>query len=67
MGTDTARPGYHHGDLRATLVLTALEMLEGGETFSLRAIARRTRPGCGCPNSPTPTTCFPNAVSSRRS
>lgn len=41
MGTEPAKPGYHHGDLRATLVLTALEMLESGEAFSLRAVARR--------------------------
>ncbi len=41
MVSDSARTGYHHGDLRATLVLTALEMLEGGEPFSLRAVARR--------------------------
>ncbi len=41
MGSTSARPDYHHGDLRATLVLTALEMLESGETFSLRAVARR--------------------------
>jgi AcrR family transcriptional regulator len=41
MGSISAKPGYHHGDLRATLVLTALEMLEAGETFSLRAVARR--------------------------
>ncbi len=32
---------YHHGDLHATLVLVALEMLEAGEPFSLRALARR--------------------------
>ncbi len=36
-----AKPGYHHGDLRATLVLAALEMLEASEPFSLRALARR--------------------------
>ena len=41
MGPVSAKPGYHHGDLRSTLVVTALEMLEGGETFSLRAVARR--------------------------
>ena len=41
MGPVLAKPGYHHGDLRSTLVVTALEMLEGGETFSLRAVARR--------------------------
>lgn len=33
--------GYHHGALRAALVLAALEMLEAGEPFSLRAVARR--------------------------
>ncbi|MFE5881545.1 TetR/AcrR family transcriptional regulator [Streptomyces hydrogenans] len=32
---------YHHGDLRAALLSTAMEMLEGGEPFSLRAVARR--------------------------
>ncbi|MHA6804711.1 TetR/AcrR family transcriptional regulator [Salinifilum ghardaiensis] len=31
---------YHHGDLRAALLTTAMRMLENGETFSLRAIAR---------------------------
>ena len=38
---DPPKPGYHHGDLRATLMLAALEMLEAGEPFSLRALARR--------------------------
>ncbi|WP_243640429.1 TetR/AcrR family transcriptional regulator [Nocardioides jejuensis] len=32
---------YHHGDLRATLLATAMEMLEEGTPFSLRALARR--------------------------
>jgi AcrR family transcriptional regulator len=32
---------YHHGDLRAALVQAALGMLEAGEAFSLRAVARR--------------------------
>ncbi|GAA3491411.1 MULTISPECIES: TetR/AcrR family transcriptional regulator [Streptomyces] len=41
MDAKPARPGYHHGDLRATLVAAALEMLEAGEPFSLRALARR--------------------------
>lgn len=41
MDSDSTRSGYHHGDLRATLVLTALQMLEEGQTFSLRAVARR--------------------------
>ena len=35
-----AKSGYHHGDLREALILAALEMLEAGEPFSLRAIAR---------------------------
>ncbi len=34
------RTTYHHGDLRATLVETATRMLESGEPFSLRAVAR---------------------------
>lgn len=32
--------GYHHGDLRASLLATAMGMLEAGESFSLRAVAR---------------------------
>ena len=34
------RSGYHHGDLRAALLAAAMEMLEAGEPFSMRAIAR---------------------------
>ncbi len=41
MAASSAKSGYHHGDLRAALVAAALEMLEAGETFSLRALARR--------------------------
>ncbi|WP_019544634.1 TetR/AcrR family transcriptional regulator [Streptomyces sulphureus] len=41
MDSNPTRPGYHHGDLRATLVLAALELLEAGEPFSLRGLARR--------------------------
>jgi AcrR family transcriptional regulator len=37
---DAARSSYHHGDLRATLISTAMGMLERGETFSIRAVAR---------------------------
>lgn len=37
----TARDTYHHGDLRTALIDAALEMLEAGEAFSLRAVARR--------------------------
>lgn len=36
----TTRRPYHHGDLRATLVRTALECLEAGEPYSLRAVAK---------------------------
>lgn len=36
----SSRSGYHHGDLRATLLRTAMRMLEDGEQFSLRAVAR---------------------------
>lgn len=36
----TSKP-YHHGDLPAALLDAALGLLEAGETFSLRAVARR--------------------------
>lgn len=32
---------YHHGDLRAALLVAATELLESDESFSLRAVARR--------------------------
>nr|WP_300146193.1 TetR/AcrR family transcriptional regulator [Propionicimonas sp.] len=32
---------YHHGDLRAALLAAAIESLEAGEAFSMRAVARR--------------------------
>lgn len=35
-----ARSSYHHGDLRDTLIATAMGMLERGESFSIRAVAR---------------------------
>jgi AcrR family transcriptional regulator len=41
MTTTTARSTYHHGDLRAALVAAGLAMLEAGESFSLRALARQ--------------------------
>ncbi|BCJ41033.1 hypothetical protein GCM10010168_46680 [Actinoplanes ianthinogenes] len=34
------KSGYHHGDLRAALLTAAMGMLEAGEPFSLRAVAR---------------------------
>lgn len=37
----SARDAYHHGDLRTALLEAASEMLEAGENFSLRAVARR--------------------------
>ncbi|WP_427895187.1 TetR/AcrR family transcriptional regulator [Kribbella sp. GL6] len=35
-----AKSSYHHGDLRAKLISTAMGMLERGEPFSIRAVAR---------------------------
>lgn len=40
-GPRAAKTSYHHGDLREALLATAMEMLERGEPFSLRAVARR--------------------------
>lgn len=37
----TRPKSYHHGDLRAALQTAAMRMLEKGESFSLRAVARR--------------------------
>jgi AcrR family transcriptional regulator len=37
----SVKSGYHHGSLRAALLATAMQMLEQGEPFSLRAVARR--------------------------
>lgn len=37
----TSPRSYHHGDLRAALVVAAVEMLEAGEPYSMRAVARR--------------------------
>ncbi|MFB7718753.1 MULTISPECIES: TetR/AcrR family transcriptional regulator [unclassified Nocardia] len=36
----SVKSGYHHGDLRASLLEAAMHRLEAGEPFSLRAIAR---------------------------
>ena len=38
--TSVDRGTYHHGDLRAALLATATQLLEEGEPFSLRAVAR---------------------------
>lgn len=37
----TKPKSYHHGDLRTALLTAAMHMLEKGESFSLRAVARR--------------------------
>lgn len=37
----SVRSNYHHGDLRSALLDAAMEMVEAGEQFSLRAVARR--------------------------
>jgi AcrR family transcriptional regulator len=37
----SAKPGYRRGDLRTALLVTAMQMLEQGEPFSMRAVARR--------------------------
>ncbi len=39
----SVRSSYHHGDLRSTLLDAAMEMVEAGEQFSLRAVARRAK------------------------
>lgn len=38
----THKNSYHHGDLRAAVLTTAMGMLERGEQFSIRAVARET-------------------------
>lgn len=40
MPTST-RASYHHGDLRASLLMTAMQLLEQDDAFSLRAVARQ--------------------------
>ncbi|MGV0869073.1 TetR/AcrR family transcriptional regulator [Corynebacterium kalidii] len=39
-GPASATQSYHHGNLRQALIDAAVEMLEQGENFSLRAVAR---------------------------
>ncbi|WP_433593604.1 TetR/AcrR family transcriptional regulator [Nocardia sp. CA-145437] len=36
----SVKSGYHHGDLRVSLLAAAMRGLEAGEPFSLRALAR---------------------------
>ena len=53
---ESGRSGYHHGDLRASLLSTAMEMLEAGESFSLRAVANYS---IGLPGAGATTRCAP--------
>ena len=39
-GSASSQHRYHHGNLRRALIDAAVEMLEQGESFSLRAVAR---------------------------
>ena len=41
LSVSTSEKTYHHGDLRAALLDAAIQALEAGEPFSLRAVARR--------------------------
>lgn len=41
MTKPTNKIAYHHGDLRAALLRAGFELLESGEPFSLRAVARQ--------------------------
>ena len=41
LAVSTSVKSYHHGDLRAALLAAAIESLEAGEAFSMRAVARR--------------------------
>jgi len=45
----STKNGYHHGDLRAALIATAMGMLERGEPFSLRAVARQAGVSASAP------------------
>ena len=47
--TAETRSGYHHGDLRAALLANASEMLESGESFSMRALAKRAGVSAAAP------------------
>lgn len=51
MSTSTPESGYHHGDLKRTLLDTAMEMLdaEGAESIGLREVARRVGVSAAAP------------------
>lgn len=49
MTSSTRKSTYHHGDLRAALLASAMEMLEADEPFSLRAVARRAGVSAAAP------------------
>ncbi|RKQ34915.1 TetR/AcrR family transcriptional regulator [Kocuria tytonis] len=41
MSTTTQKQAHHHGNLREALVEAGITLLESGDTFSLRAVARQ--------------------------
>lgn len=41
LAVSTSEKSYHHGDLRRVLLEAAIESLEAGDVFSMRAVARR--------------------------
>ncbi len=45
----TSQDSYHHGDLRAALLVAAIDVLESGDAFSLRAVARRAGVSAAAP------------------
>ena len=45
----TSANTYHHGDLRAALVASAIELLESGAPYSLRAVARHAGVSAAAP------------------
>jgi AcrR family transcriptional regulator len=47
--TATTKNSYHHGDLHAALLTTAMGMLEMGEPFSLRSVARKAGVSAAAP------------------
>lgn len=49
LAVSTSERAYHHGDLRAALLSAAIDMLEAGEAFSIRAVARRAGVSAAAP------------------
>ncbi|MFD0468381.1 hypothetical protein ACFQ0B_08775 [Nonomuraea thailandensis] len=61
MPRTTRRDSYHHGDLRAALIDTAMELIaeQGVQGFSLAEASRRLGVAVSAPTgtSPTATSC----------